>query len=809
MKKNTHIKYSAFLIAFLSVISFGFGQIVAWEFNGNTGDEVTVNATTLDANLNMSTLSRGSGIDPSTLVNSFSSNDFTTNGSQTDAIANNDFLEFQISASVGYKVSMSTLDANFRRSASTGPISYIWKYSTDGINFTDIGSTIAFASTATNGIAQTQIDLSGISPLQNVDYGTTITLRLFGWGATGLAGSFAFGRLTGDDLSIGGTVSALPPCGTETATWDGTNWVWDGGTPLNTVPTIATTSKVIIDGDYNTTTNGGGFSACSLTINSSNTVPEYTLEIGNGDYIEVQNDVTVNGRLFVNTQGNFIQNNDVANFNDNSINGVQVTKSKTMQNEYSYTYWSSPVDAETIENVFGNTIASRRYSFNANNFIDLQEEVGNTGVFLNNPGVDDIDDNGDDWQVTSTGDMQPGIGYAMTPSEFGPAFPRTEDFVFRGAFNNGIIQVPLVNNSGGFYNDWNFIGNPYPSAINTDQFFTVNTGIVGVIYLWDQATPASNTSAGSQGYNFSNDDYAMINGSGGIGARGNTGSIPNGSIASGQGFFVEALVAAPVTFNNSMRANGSIDNSQFFKNSNSKKSSTAIADKLWINLTSDNGIFNQILVAYVDGATSYNDGDFYDAKRIPSAGNNATLYSTIESDNGNFAIQGKNVNALDIDETISLGFKTTINVATLYKLSIAQLQGDFLTTNPVYLKDNLLNTVHDLSASDYTFTSEVGEFNSRFQIVFSANALSTDDAILDSKALSIVDLGNDRVQFNVTDNLSIKTVTIYDLLGRPLYNLKGNSPSETYNLSNLNDAIYIAKVELSNGAIITKKAVKR
>ncbi len=582
-----------------------------------------------------------------------------------------------------------------------------------------------------------------------------------------------------------------PPCPT-TTTWTVAG-AWNNGTPTIGV-------NAVIDGAYTTNATNGSFSACSLTVNG-------TLTIDNGYFIEVGNDVTVNGDLIVETQGNFIQNNESSYFFDNSTNGVLITKTKAMQNEYSYTYWSSPVVGETIEQVFSTTPADRRYTFNAANFVDMFAEVGNTGIFNPTPGVDDIDDDGNDWINTPTGTLQTGIGYAITPSIFGPAFPRPENFVFRGAFNNGEVLVPIVNNSGGLYNDWNFIGNPYPSAINASQFFTVNSGIVDVIYLWDQATPVSNTSGGSQGYNFSTDDYAMINGSGGVGARGGVGSIPNGSIATGQGFFVEALIAGNVTFNNSMRANGTIDNSQFFKNSSSKKSSTLIANRLWVNLISDNGVFNQILVAYVDGATNNNDGTFYDAKRIPSTGNAAILYSTIEYDNSKFAIQGKAPESLSENEVINLGFRTNIEVATLYKLSIAQLEGEFLTSNTIYVKDNLLNILHDLSASDYTFTSEVGEFKDRFEIAFSANALSTDDIDAKSNTLKIIELTEDHVQF--TASKAIKSVRIFDLLGRQLYNFKGQSNSETYKLSNLSSAIYIAKVELSNGAILTKKAFKK
>ncbi len=57
-----------------------------------------------------------------------------------------------------------------------------------------------------------------------------------------------------------------------------------------------------------------------------------------------------------------------------------------------YTYWSSPVYGETIGNGLFEANASRRYSFNALNFLDATAETGNDGGTV--PGQDDIDDNG-------------------------------------------------------------------------------------------------------------------------------------------------------------------------------------------------------------------------------------------------------------------------------------------------------------------------------------------------------------------------------------------------------------------------------
>src|SRR5690606_35437481 len=173
-------------------------------------------------------------------------------------------------------------------------------------------------------------------------------------------------------------------------------------------------------------------------------------------------------------------------------------------------------------------------------------------------------------------------------------------------------------------------------------------------------------------------------------------------------------------------------NTQFFK------STTTQRNRLWVNLTSDNGVFNQILVGYLDDATSGYDGMYYDAPKNMSTELVSMLYTFIDGNPSKYAIQAKASTDLNFNEVIPLGFATTIDQATLYTLSIAQLEGNFLTSNTVYLKDNLLNIYHDLSASDYNFTSQVGEFNSRFEIVFQAQQLSVDEQTLATDALSII-----------------------------------------------------------------------
>ena len=624
-------------------------------------------------------------------------------------------------------------------------------------------------------------------------------------------------------------------CSTATATWNGSEWSWSDGTTTNTLPTIGATLQVVIDGPYNTGSVApqGSFSACNLTISSTG-----SLTIADNTNVEVENNLTVgaSGIIDVQPYGAFVQNDDSSHVINNGTMSVDKITAP-MDAWYEYTYWSSPVEGETFENAINQSEPSRRYIFSGQNFLDATAEVNNDGA--TDPGQDDIDDDGDAWQwVSGSTEMIAGVGYATTMGEdffIGPPMsplPYEFRFTFTGDFNNGEYIVPIYRNDSELDdNNWNMIGNPYPSAIDVDLFFNVNvidiptgnppmppTGAIdGTIYLWSQNTPPSALANGSNALNFSDSDYAVINGA--SETAGGDGILPERFIPSGQAFFVSmsndavanletgTVHTSDVIFRNNMRVANTTANSQFFKNTNSK--GNAKPNKLWINLTSNQGAFNQTAIAYVEGATNNFDGTYFDAPKPSAIVTAAILYTNIDGSNKKFAIQGKAEHSINQDEIISLGFKTNTDVSTLLTLSIDHLEGDFLTGNTIYLKDNLLNTLHDLSASNYTFTSDVGEFNTRFEIVFSANALSVNDIAADANALKISELQDDQVQFSTSNNLSIKSVRIYDLLGRQLYNLRGNRSIEVYNLSNLSSAVFIAKIELSNGAIITKKAIKK
>ncbi|GAL70225.1 hypothetical protein JCM19302_2800 [Jejuia pallidilutea] len=197
--------------------------------------------------------------------------------------------------------------------------------------------------------------------------------------------------------------------------------------------------------------------------------------------------------------------------------------------------------------------------------------------------------------------MIPGRGYAVTESLlFAPPFgSATGTANFEGEFNNRDVPVTISLNPANTGTNWNFIGNPYPSAIDFDAFQAANSSIIGgAAYFWSQATEPDEIYPGNEPLNFNLYDYAIYTvGSGGT-AGGVASETPNGFVASCQGFFVPALSSGTATFTNSMRMADGTSNNQFFKSSNTKKSNTeSTKNRLWLNLTSGNGVFNQVLVA--------------------------------------------------------------------------------------------------------------------------------------------------------------------------------------------------------------------
>jgi hypothetical protein len=695
-----------------------------WKNDITTNDSHNFNPYTandvFNSDITVSGISRGNGI-----AGKGRNNRYNADGWGSASFDANDYFEFTLTPTVSHEMNFDSFVFNSVISSGDNITNIEVRTSLD--NFaTSIGSVSASGAI---------IDLT-TQEFQAVS--TPITFRIYAWGANSSATELGI-----DNFAFYGSIAHY-------AYWNGTSW------ENNYLPSDS--YKTVIADDYDTETQGS-FSCIQLIINEGK-----KLSVKNNTYVEVENNVTVNGELVVETKGAFVQRDNNAVFINNGSSKVNKSTPNKAQ-WYYYTYWSSPVKDFNIESIF--------WSIGGKFYFD-----------------------GSAWQYATGRTMKAGEGFITRADDAG-----VQTATFTGEFNTGTITTPIFYDATNNVK-FNLIGNPYPSSIDLNQFLDTNKDVIeGVAYFWSQETPP----VGGQ---FDASDYIPYNLTGSVSTSTDLTRTVNGFVPSAQSFFAISKAAGNATFTNNMRMADATSNSQFFKSSNAAppKGLEGKAEKLWVNLSSSNGVFSQILVGYIDGATNEDDGLTYDATKFSeSAG--AFLYSTILNSDKKFVIQGKDVNSINIDEVIALGFKTT--VATSYTISIAKLEGDFINGNTIYLKDNMLNIIHDLSSNDYTFNSEVGEFNNRFEIVFNSQALSTNTFNAETNNLKIVELNDNFIQFSVPNSTSIKKVDIFDLLGKHIVDLKGNSSIEKHQFNNLTASIYIAEVTLNDGVVITKKFIKK
>jgi len=277
MKKLFTPKFLCLLLCSAIFSTTIHAQIAAWDFTGQNGT-VTVAATTFNANLvsasGANNITRGAGAAASAGANSFRTVGFQNNGIAT---SNTDYFQTTLTAQAGFSLSLSSIDARLSGTQTfvgSGGVSNQFAYSLDGTNFTLIGS--AAVLTGTVPLTLPTINVSGISALQNVPAGTTITLRFYASGQTTTGGWGFFSSAAGvNGLAVGGSLIAANPTPTTTSitpasanaggpgftlTVDGTNFIngastvtWNGANRTTTFVSATQLTAIIPATDIATT----------------------------------------------------------------------------------------------------------------------------------------------------------------------------------------------------------------------------------------------------------------------------------------------------------------------------------------------------------------------------------------------------------------------------------------------------------------------------------------------------------------------------------------------------------------------------
>ncbi|OYU80351.1 MAG: hypothetical protein CFE23_09810 [Flavobacterium sp. BFFFF1] len=656
----------------------------------------------------------------------------------TANVVNTSYIEFSVSAAAGYKVNLRSLSF-FRQASNTAPNRLEVRYSTNG--FTTSTAWGAAPLTPTVGTTATW----DFADFASAD-GGTVTFRIYPYGTQradlNAAAASGTGTFRLDDVTIYG--EAVP----STVTWDGTQW-------SNITGPIAAVDAVIA-GDYNSGIEGG-FEAGKLTVNA-NTL----LTVSSGTNITLQNelvtsdaviDLGTNGDQYNVTSGVVVENNaNLIQVNESVNSGKIVVKRNATMIRQDYVYWSSPVFGQNLLAFSPGTLPNRFYTMSEtnNNFAPI---------------------------VPATNDFEVAKGFMIRAPNTFPNTPTVFNGRFRGVPNNGAKSIAVTNLNQGY----NMIGNPYPSTIDADLFLDANTS-VSTLYFWAHVLQGSASGA----------NYASYNATGAASAS-NTSPLsatPNGTIQVGQGFVINTNASTTINFSNSMRVANNAN--QFFRTANNDK------NRIWLNLSNESAVLNQVLVGYLPGAT--NNADFkYDGKLIET--NAAKLFSIV--DNTPYVIQGRAL-PFDINDTVALGFTT--ESAGSYTISLDHTDGLFAGDQPVFIKDNFTGIYHDIKNGAYTFASTAGNFTNRFELVYQNAPLGTENPTLSNEGV-IVYAQNGTLNIN-SGTTPMNGVKVFDIRGRLLFE-QGNVNSTTFTTNELRaeQQVLIIQVSDSKQKTVTKKLV--
>ena len=535
----------------------------------------------------------------------------------------------------------------------------------------------------------------------------------------------------------------------DSTTWNGT--VWSNGLPTSIL-------NAIIAGNYIVGTDLGsnlglGLSAKSLTVNNNALVA-----------IPSTNKVTIAGPLDVSSGSFTLENNAnlLQTTNATNTGDITVKRASAPLFRLDYSMWSSPTGTTQKLNEFSPLTATGRfYTYNAA-----------TNVYTSIP---------------STTPFSTGKGFLIRmPNTWvdyvdGSSVPASWTGSFTGIPNNG--DVNSIGLTAGTYNA---VGNPYPSTLSADKFIDANSAGsgAGTLYFWRKRNGTTVTSA-----------YATYTKAGpvglpaGSGAAGDSGITPTGDIQVGQGFITTAPASGTISFTNAMRTSSTT--APFLRTKLVEK------NRVWLNLSTSTEPVNQMMIAYMDGATSGIDYGI-DGKYINDSG--TALTSAIEG--GEYVIQGRAL-PFDPSDVVALNFKT--DTAGTFTITKDSADGIFATTQDIYLVDAVTGTETNLQTDAYTFTAAAGTSNERFSLKYQ-KTLSVNAAAFNDNTIKVY--RNHSILTVSSGAIAISNIKVYDLQGRVLSEQKDvNANMATINNLRASHQVILVKVTSVDNDVVTKKVI--
>lgn len=460
--------------------------------------------------------------------------------------------------------------------------------------------------------------------------------------------------------------------------------------------------------------------------------------------LETASSLTVNGA--VTNSGKIIVESEASLIAKTSVSGEIAYKRYLNTNNW-YLIASS-VTGETVEDLIENTSFS-------------------TGTG-SNIGLAFYHNNGSAWNYQTTGSTGPfdsGKGVSMKSLITGTVS-------FSGNMPTTAVATAITDGSA---NEFNLLGNPYPSYIPantnadaTNNVLTVNTAELSenTIWFWDQAT----------------DQYVTVN-----------NSTPSRFIAPGQGFFVSAKTSGGTfNFTEAMQSHQVTD----------VFSKEAVVNSR-VKLSISNGSENMFADVFYSNSTTKGFDNGFDSSMFSGVATPFAVYTQLVENNTGKNLSIQSLPNTDLENTI---VPVGINAVSGTEITFSAEVENLPTGVAVYLEDreeNKFTLLDDTSSYTLTLNSDLSGIG-RFYLRTSSTALSTQQNNLSGvnvfnttdRKIKIVGLNNEK-----------GSISVFNILGSTVLskNMTFDSNSEI-DLGKTSTGVYIVKLNTENGSL-TKKII--
>jgi len=498
-----------------------------------------------------------------------------------------------------------------------------------------------------------------------------------------------------------------------------------------TIPTSA--DNAIIISTTNLPVINESVSVLDITV-----APSAILTIAAEGSLTVANNLVQNGTLTINS--------DASSTGSLIVNGTS-TGTVNYNRYIPTTEWylvSAPFSNETFQDLI------------ANNSFAIGSTVGfgvtNIGVGLFSNAIGSI------WfyaQNTTVDDVTPGDGFSVK-------LTAADNLAMMGTLNTENVTHSI---NTGTRNNYNLLGNPYISYVNSTTFTSDNSTMLTsqTVWLWDGTEYVTHNLA---------DPIA---------------------IAPGQGFFVEAGSTGTITFNNTNQSHQTSDTFM--------RETPVTSFQLFLE---SNGTTKSAKVFYIEGTTTGFDNG-YDSKMFGDGDNSLAIFSELVTDN-----EGQKLAIQTLPSTSKENFVVPVGVhATAGKeISISLNPTNFSTDEKIYLEDKVNNTFTRLDEANSVYTITLTEDligAGRFYIHTTQAALSLENNVTTNN-VRLYKLNN--TTLNITGlPEGISKMALYNILGKQVMNTSFSSNGvQSVDVSKLTSGVYLVQLQTEEG-ILNKKIV--